>query len=180
MMMGESKDGSPPALALDIHYDYNDVGKPDVAKMQDMDRLDWEYWLILEPRRGDLDAVVHTSKRVIRVPTIIVCPKFYMNPMREIKPSPKAIRRRDGNKCVYTGVELTNATFTLDHIHPRALGGQNTWENLVSCHKDVNAKKGNRTNAEAGLVLKRKPVAPKPVPTSMTVEGCHHPDHYHF
>jgi 5-methylcytosine-specific restriction endonuclease McrA len=180
MLMGESKDGSPPALALDIHYEYDEYGKPVTDRMETFDRLDWEYWMIIEPRRGDLDEVIHTSKRIIRIPTIIVCPKFTLMPSKDLKPTPSAIRRRDGNRCQYTGVELTHKTFSLDHVTPRSKGGKDTWENLVAAHRDFNSKKGDKFNHEIGAKLLKKPTAPKPIPLCVLYPEIKHPDHQHF
>lgn len=179
-MAGESPDGSPPALALDIQYEYDEYGKPIVEKMKSFDRLEWDYWLMLEPRRGDLDKVIHTSKRVIRVPTVILCPRFHIMPTKELRATPSGIRQRDNNTCQYTGVPLTNKTFSLDHVTPKSKGGKDTWTNLVACHKDVNSRKGNKSNDEAGLVLKKKLVAPKPMPICNLVTDIKHPDHAHF
>lgn len=180
MLMGDEKDGVPPALALDVHYEYDEYGKPDLDGTPTFDRMEWEYWLLLEPRRGDLDKVVHTSKRIIRVPTIIICPKFYLMPKKNQRPTPQAIRRRDGNRCVYTNVELSNSTFSLDHVVPKSRGGRDTWENLVSCHRNVNARKGNMFNHEAGLKLLRRPTAPSPIPLCTFYAEIKHPDHQHF
>ena len=187
MLMGESKDGSPPALVLDIHYEYDDFGKPITDRMANFDRLDWDAWMRLEPRRGDLDKVVHTSKRIIRIPTIIVCPKYVMMPFKDQKPTAKGIRRRDGNKCQYTGVDLTNRTFSLDHVIPKSKwkdmgrrGSPDIWENLVASHKDFNSKKGNSLNHEIGARLLKKPVAPKRIPMCAMHTEVYHPDHTHF
>lgn len=176
-MMGEGKDGSPPALGINIHYEYDEFGKPITDKMAGFERLEWEYWMLLDPRRGDLDKVVHTSKRIIRIPTIIVCPKFYEMPRKSQKATPSTIRDRDGNKCQYTGVPLTNRTFSLDHIVPKSKGGKDSWHNLVSCHKDVNSRKGNKFNHEAGLKLLKHPAAPRETPLCVLVKGSHHADH---
>lgn len=181
MMMGEAVDGSAPALALDVHYEYDEYGKPMLDNNpKNFDRVDWEYWMELGPRRGDIDKVIHTSKRIIRIPTIIVCAHFHLMPMKDQKVSKTAVRKRDGNRCQYTGVELTNKTFSLDHVVPRSKGGRDNWENLVSCHKDVNFRKANRFNHEAGLKLLKQPKAPKSMPLCHMVQGGYHPDHKWF
>jgi 5-methylcytosine-specific restriction endonuclease McrA len=180
MLMGESKDGSPPALALDVHYNYDEFGKPITDKMVNFDRLDWDYWMIIDPRKGDLDRVIHTSKRIIRIPSVILCPHFAMMPMKDLKPTPKAIKQRDNNKCQYTGVELTRATFSLDHVVPKSKGGKDSWENLVAAHKDFNSRKGDKFNHEIGAMLKKQPRAPKSIPLCNLVVGNFHPDHFHF
>ena len=180
MLCGEQKDGTPPALALDIHYEYDEYGKPQTDSMLTFDRLDMDQWMKLEPRRGDLDKVIHTSKRIIRIPTVILCPKYSMMPSKDLKPTPSAIRRRDGNRCQYTNVELTKATFSLDHIIPKSKGGKDTWQNLVAAHKDVNSKKGNKYNHEAGIKLLKQPLAPKRTPLCSLFSETFHPDHKHF
>jgi hypothetical protein len=180
MLCGEQKDGTPPALALDILYDYDEFGKPIIDKMVSFDRLDFESWMMLDPRKGDLDRVIHTTKRIIRIPTIIICPKFAMMPSKDIKPSPSAIRKRDGNKCQYTGVELTKSTFSLDHIVPKSKGGKDSWHNLVAAHKDVNSRKGDKFNHEVGLRLLKQPSAPKKTPLCLLHSEIYHPDHAHF
>jgi 5-methylcytosine-specific restriction endonuclease McrA len=180
MMMGESADGSPPALAYDIQYELNEFGQPILEKWKTMETMEWEYWLMCQPRVGELDQVIHTSKRIIRVPTIIVCSKFFQMPKKEQRATSTAIRRRDGNRCQYSGVELTNKTFSLDHVKPKSKGGKDSWENLVSCHKDINSRKGDRFNHEVGLTLRKTPVAPKALPLCALFTENKHPDHYHF
>lgn len=84
------------------------------------------------------------------------------------------------HNCQYTGVELTNKTFSLDHIIPRSKGGRDNWHNLVAAHKDVNSKKGNKFNHEVGLKLLKKPVAPLSLPLCAIYSEIKHPDHQHF
>jgi 5-methylcytosine-specific restriction endonuclease McrA len=179
MLMGGSSAGAP-AMALDIHYPMDEYEKPITDKIESFDVCDWEWWLALEPRRGDLDKVIHTSRRIIRIPTVIVCSHFSQMPRKRQKPTPHAIRKRDGNKCQYTGKPLTQSTFSLDHVIPRSKGGRDTWENLVSCHKHVNFKKGDKLNKEAGLRLLNKPVAPREIPLCALYPENKHVDHQHF
>ena len=47
----------------------------------------------------------------------------------------RAIYRRDGNACVYC---RRPPPLTLDHLVPRALGGGNETENLVTCCRSCN------------------------------------------
>ena len=48
----------------------------------------------------------------------------------------------------------------LDHVIPRSRGGQHTWENVVAACRRCNAKKENRTPAEAGFHWRASPFAP--------------------
>ena len=57
---------------------------------------------------------------------------------------------------------------------------KDSWENLVAAYRDINTRKSNRLNSEAGLVLVKKPVGPRPVPLALTVKGVYLPDHQWF
>lgn len=179
-LMGESKGGESPAMALNIYYELDEFGMPITDKMISFDRLDWEGWSVLEPRQGGLDKLIRTSKRVFRIPSIIISSHFRLMPMKEQRPTPQALRKRDNNRCCYSGVELTNKTYSRDHLTPVCRGGKDTWLNLVSCHKEINSKKGDKTYQEVGLKLLRKPTAPKAIPLCRLIEGNLHPDHYFF
>lgn len=47
--------------------------------------------------------------------------------------------------CWYCGDPVSHKTKTMDHVIPRAKGGQDTYENLVPCCKDCNRIKGDRS-----------------------------------
>jgi 5-methylcytosine-specific restriction endonuclease McrA len=71
-----------------------------------------------------------------------------------------AVFRRDQHICQYCGKALTPSKLTLDHIFPRARGGDNSWKNCVTACFICNNKKGNRTPEEAGMRLIKKPITP--------------------
>jgi 5-methylcytosine-specific restriction endonuclease McrA len=176
-LCGGDKD-DPPALAMDIDYERDADGNPNYDKLISAVPTKWADWINLPIRKGDMS--IRTSSREIRVPTVIVCPKYADMPVKELRPTKQGIRMRDGNRCAYTGVELTNQTFSIDHVLPKSRGGRDTWENLVACHKDVNGKKGNKLNKEIGLKLLKVPTAPRPVPVCELITEVRHPDHNHF
>jgi 5-methylcytosine-specific restriction endonuclease McrA len=64
---------------------------------------------------------------------------------------------RDGEACQYCGCRPGRAELTLDHIVPRAQGGESSWENLVAACRPCNARKGNRTPEQAGMALRSQP-----------------------
>jgi 5-methylcytosine-specific restriction endonuclease McrA len=109
----------------------------------------WEEWITLPIREGD--HAVHTARREIRVPTVIVAVNFAKVPKKRPKLSARNIRERDGNRCQYTGRLLHPDEGSLDHVVPRSRGGADTWENLVWSAKDVNQRKADRLPHEAGL-----------------------------
>lgn len=169
---------SPPALAMDIDYERDADGNPNYEKMIQAIPTKWEDWIKLPVRKGDMS--IRTAHREIRVPTVIVCPRYFGMPIKELRPTKNGIKARDKNRCQYTGVELTNATFSLDHVLPVSKGGKDSWENLVACHKEVNGRKGNNLNKEIGLKLLKVPAAPRPIPVCELITEVRHPDHQHF
>jgi len=176
MMSGN--EGDSAYLGLDIQYELNEDGSPDFSKNPNFYPVSWDEWINLPIRSWDL--YVRTSKIIIRVPTVVICPNKKDMPLKELRPSPSAIRQRDDNKCVYTGVTLTNKTFSIDHLIPKSRGGKDTWENLAACHKEVNSKKGNKSNKEAGLKLLKIPKAPRAMPLCVLVKDDKHIDHKWF
>lgn len=50
---------------------------------------------------------------------------------------------RDGNKCFYTGIEMTREQATIEHLIPLSKGGKNNLDNLVLCLKEENNKLAN-------------------------------------
>jgi 5-methylcytosine-specific restriction endonuclease McrA len=63
---------------------------------------------------------------------------------------------RDGRRCGY----CVGAATTVDHILPRCRGGRNTWLNTVAACDGCNQRKGDRTPAEAGMVLRFEATVP--------------------
>jgi 5-methylcytosine-specific restriction endonuclease McrA len=94
-------------------------------------------------------------------PSIVRLGVYVQIPYKKIILSRKNILRRDGHRCQYCG--RADLTLTVDHIHPKAKGGEDTWENLVAACVDCNNRKGDRTPEEAHLKLNRKPMKPNHV-----------------
>ena len=61
----------------------------------------------------------------------------------------------------------------IDHVVPRARGGQTTWENCVLASKEINSKKGDRLPHEVGLLLLATPKAPVSMPATFTIRNNH-------
>ncbi len=101
--------------------------------------------------------VVRTSKISLPIPSVIRLTKYRRVPRQNRSVSRKGIILRDGGACQYCARVLASKDLTLDHVTPRARGGHSTWENLVACCFACNNRKGNRTPAEAGMVLAKQP-----------------------
>ncbi len=93
-------------------------------------------------------------------PSIVRLKAFVRVPYKNILLSRKNVLRRDHFRCQYCG---SRDRLTIDHIMPRSRGGRDTWDNLVAACVPCNNKKGNRTPAEAGMTLLKKPFRPSHV-----------------
>ena len=71
--------------------------------------------------------------------------------------SRRGVFLRDESTCQYCGRGAEN----VDHIHPRSRGGAHEWENVVAACRRCNSRKKDHTPEEAGMVLRRKPYAPR-------------------
>ncbi len=90
-------------------------------------------------------------------PTVIRLKKYVNVPYKTSKaPTKSAILYRDSHRCVYCGKKADS----IDHVHPKSLGGEHTWENLVASCKPCNQKKSDRTLKEMGWTMIEKPYTP--------------------
>jgi len=94
-------------------------------------------------------------------PSIVRLSVYIHVPYKKIILSRKNILRRDGHRCQYCG--RGDVPLTVDHIVPKARGGEDAWENLVCACVQCNNKKGDRTPEEAIMNLLRKPMRPNHV-----------------
>lgn len=140
-----------------------------------------EQWNELPIR--DFDAVIHTAKKAIRIPTVIIAGNYNKVHMVQPKSTPRAIWERDKNICQYTGESVNKNTGNIDHVIPRDIwvkqgrrGSPDNWENMVVSKKEINFQKGNKMNHEIGLKLIKKPKAPNPVPISALIREAKHRD----
>lgn len=95
-------------------------------------------------------------------PSVVRLRHHVRRPMPELRLSRRSIFARDNYTCQYCG--QVGKDLTVDHVIPRRIGGKATWENLVCSCKKCNAKKGDKSLAQAGLQLVRPPRKPKYVP----------------
>lgn len=72
----------------------------------------------------------------------------------------KVLFRRDGNICAYCGETFSSKVLTRDHVHPRALGGEDVWKNVVTSCKPCNNFKGDKPLKEHTVQLRYKPYVP--------------------
>lgn len=94
------------------------------------------------------------------LPSALVLKSYVNIPFFKVRPTRKNIFRRDGYVCQYSGERLSSKDATIDHVIPSSRGGKNTWENMVTCSKFINQRKGDRTPSEALMKLIATPKKP--------------------
>ncbi|MBU0561023.1 MAG: HNH endonuclease [Bacteroidetes bacterium] len=102
--------------------------------------------------------ILHTSRSTFPWPTVIRLNRYRKIPHKSIILSRKNIFKRDKHICGYCG--RGDLPLTVDHIIPRARGGEDTWDNLISACLPCNNRKGDNTLEVAGLKLLTKPYKP--------------------
>ena len=166
--------GQLAAQALDIQYKQLDENTFDFNEVVSIRPVAFDEWITLPLR--PYDAIVKTVKHSVRLPSVIVAMGFHKMPLRQIKATKRAIFERDGYICQYSGVRLPKNQLSVDHIVPKSKSGRDDWLNLVTCSKEINTKKGNKTNDEAGLALIKKPTKPLPQPASTLIREIRNVD----
>lgn len=110
----------------------------------------------------DSEQLIRSPSTTMRVPQAIrllvkaVVHKYY----ETVRPTRQAVFKRDKHLCQYCG---SRQDLTIDHVHPRSRGGEDTWENLVAACQKCNNRKGDRRPDEAGMILNSTPRAPRMV-----------------
>lgn len=102
--------------------------------------------------------VIRTIKENFPWPSVIRLKSYIKVPYNNINLTRKNVFRRDNHKCAYCG--RGDLPFTLDHVIPKAKGGRDTWENLVTACLPCNNKKGDRSPEQANMELRIKPYKP--------------------
>ena len=101
---------------------------------------------------------VHSTRRSLRVPSVIRLLEYRRIPHQTRALSRKNIMMRDRYTCQYCAKLMPAGELTLDHVIPRSRGGNSTWENLVACCHACNRRKGNRMLHEIDdMILMRDP-----------------------
>ncbi len=104
--------------------------------------------------RGEIRTISRTFPR----PSIIRLDKMIHRPRPTVRLTKREVLRRDGYKCQYCGIHTP--FLTIDHIIPRRLGGNHSWENLVAACPPCNHRKGGRTLDQVPMSLLSQPKEP--------------------
>lgn len=167
-------------LGMDIVYSQNPDGTPNFDSQEYVNPVGWDEWINLPVR--DWDLCIHSPKMTIRVPTVIITARYAKVHEKKFKgkPTKEALFIRDNGTDAYTGKELDYENATKDHVIPLSRGGTDTYDNVVLTTKDINNRKGNMLNSEAGLTLIINPHNPKPIKISQTIRKARHQDWKNF
>lgn len=103
---------------------------------------------------------IHSPTTSFRVPSVIKLSRYIKVPHKKVVLSRKNVLIRDKYTCQYCGKKFPPSELTIDHIIPKSKGGHTRWDNVVTCCKRCNNRKGMRTPWEAGMTLVKKPSAP--------------------
>jgi hypothetical protein len=91
------------------------------------------------------------------VPDVVILKEFKQRQVRKSYCTKKNVNFRDLFTCQYCSEELTYALSTIDHVVPVSKGGGHTWDNLVTCCRNCNNKKGDKDLDKTGFTLLNKP-----------------------
>ncbi len=113
--------------------------------------------------------ILHEEANAVRTleaswarPSVVRLKYHVKRPVPQLRLSRRSIFARDQFTCQYCG--LVGKDLTLDHVIPRRMGGPSTWENLVTCCRRCNTKKGDRTLHQFGMALRKTPRRPRYIP----------------
>ncbi len=102
--------------------------------------------------------VFHSVRLLYHVPSVIRLKYFVKIKRKEIALTKKNVIKRDNHLCQYCGRKT--GLMTTDHIIPKAMGGDDSWENLVCACLECNNRKGNRTLRQAEMHPIKEPKRP--------------------
>lgn len=109
------------------------------------------------------DITVRTSNIKVPLPSVIALNDYVPQKMNKPAFTRRNVYLRDEYKCQYCMKRFQTADLSLDHVHPRSMGGPLSWENAVTCCKKCNCRKGSTPLAEIGrkgMQLNRTPRCP--------------------
>lgn len=120
--------------------------------------FDWSDWSKLVPDRDE--PFIQSVSQRFRVPEVITLTQFDRLPPQSVTFSRRNVFKRDKMTCQYCYKQPGSEELTIDHVVPRAQGGQSSWSNCVLACVDCNSRKADRTPSEAGMRLRKRPVRP--------------------
>ena len=119
------------------------------------------------------DRVFHAERVSFPEPSVVRLTYYVKVPYQaRVALNRRAVFARDGHKCQYCGAAAEN----IDHVIPRSRGGTHTWDNVVAACRPCNMRKEDRYLHELGMVLRKKPTAPRERIWILVATGSVRPD----
>lgn len=115
----------------------------------------------------EVATVMHSPSVTVDIPSVVA--RVGLLHACELRPpaySARRVRQRDGHACqfVVAGQPCPRRGDSVDHLHPRSLGGDDTWLNVVAACRHHNSFKSNKPfeqlHRHQGWSLKRAPFVP--------------------
>jgi 5-methylcytosine-specific restriction endonuclease McrA len=159
-----------------------------VVDPTDYQLYDWDDWSKLVPDRDE--PFVQAVRQRFRVPEVVTLTEFDRLPSAAATFSRRNVFKRDRFTCQYcnrqgrphpwnvheAGETENNSSppskgnrprrqpgsdeLTIDHVVPRAQGGESTWTNCVLACWECNTRKADRTPKQAKMRLRKEPTRP--------------------
>jgi len=110
------------------------------------------------------DEIIHSPNMEMRKPAVVRLRKYVRvmyDKISSVTYTKRNVHLRDAYICQYCSIRCKNSEATIDHIVPECRGGQDSWENTVTCCKPCNLLKGSMTLSESGMKLIHIPRRPK-------------------
>lgn len=109
------------------------------------------------------DITVRASHIQVPLPSVIALNDYISKKQTKPAFTRRNVFLRDEYICQYCNNRFHTADLTLDHVNPKSMGGQLTWDNTVTCCKKCNGRKGSTPLSkigDKGMKLNRHPRCP--------------------
>lgn len=106
------------------------------------------------------DGLIRSQHLALVPPEVVVLTAYEGRGERSVVFSRKNLFKRDRYTCQYCGDQPGPEELTIDHVFPKSRGGLSNWENCLLACVECNARKANRTPAEAKMVARKVPKKP--------------------
>jgi 5-methylcytosine-specific restriction endonuclease McrA len=136
-------DGTPKARVID----------PDTFQT-----FTWDDWSKIQPEATE--DYIATTRFSLKIPQIILLSRYEKTPRPKVHFNRRTLLKRDDHSCQYCGKRCAADEWSVDHVTPRAHGGQTTWENCVVACVKCNRRKADKTVQQAGMKLLKEPKKP--------------------
>lgn len=107
---------------------------------------------------ANYNETVRSPSISIKLPSIIKILDYVRYDNLSVDLNRKNVIERDNYICQYCGA--AKIPLTIDHVVPKARGGVDSWDNLVTACRPCNQKKSDKKLNEANMFLEIKPKRP--------------------